>query len=121
MDIFYPIQIFANWLTYTVFGLVSNTLLAGAINFFIFDTIKIFILLSVIIFIVSIVRSYLPPEKIRSILSHKNNYSGKYYCFGFGNNYSILFLFGNTFVFGICAVWCAVGCDFFFSGCFTND
>lgn len=76
MDIFYPIQLFANWLTYTVFDLVPNTLLAGAINFFIFDTIKIYILLSVIIFLVSIVRSYLPPEKIRTILSHKNNYTG---------------------------------------------
>lgn len=76
MDIFYPIQLFANWLTYTVFGLVPNTLSAGAINFFIFDTIKIFILLSVIIFLVSIIRSYLPPEKIRTILSHKNNHAG---------------------------------------------
>lgn len=76
MDIFYPIQLFVNWLTYTVFGLAPNILLAGAINFFIFDTIKIFILLSVIIFLVSIIRSYLPPEKIRTILSHKNNYTG---------------------------------------------
>ena len=73
---FYPIQLFADWLTYTVFGIVSKTLLAGAVNFFIFDTIKIFILLSVIIFAVSIIRSYLPPEKIRSILSRKNKYVG---------------------------------------------
>jgi len=76
MDIFYPIQLLADWLTYTVFGIASNTLLGGAVDFFIFDTIKIFILLSVIIFIVSIVRSYLPPEKIRAILSHKNQYTG---------------------------------------------
>ncbi len=76
MDVFYPIQLFANWLTYTVFGLVPNTLLAVAINFFIFDTIKIFILLLVIIFVVSVIRSYWPPEKIRAILSYKNNYVG---------------------------------------------
>jgi hypothetical protein len=76
MDIFYPIQLLADWLTYSVFNIVPKTLLAGAVNFFIFDTIKIFILLSVIIFIVSIVRSYLPPEKIRAILSHKNKYVG---------------------------------------------
>lgn len=73
---FYPIQIFADWLTYKVFGIIPKTLLADAINFFIFDTIKIFILLAVIIFVVSIIRSYLPPEKIRSILSHKNKYVG---------------------------------------------
>ncbi|MEI6296561.1 MAG: permease [bacterium] len=74
MSIFYPIQLFADWLTYSVFGLMPETLFAGAVNFFLFDTIKIFTLLSVIIFTVSIVRSYLPPEKIRNFLSHKNSY-----------------------------------------------
>jgi len=76
MDIFYPIQLLADWLTYAVFNIAPKTLLAGAVNFFIFDTVKIFILLSVIIFVVSIIRSYLPPEKIRLILSHKNKYVG---------------------------------------------
>jgi hypothetical protein len=76
MDIFYPIKLLADWLTYSVFNIVPKTLLAGAVNFFIFDTIKILILLSVIIFAVSIIRSYLPPEKIRAILSHKNKYMG---------------------------------------------
>ena len=76
MNIFYPIQLLADWLTYNVLGITSKTLLAGAVNFFIFDTIKILILLSVIIFIVSIIRSYLPAEKIRAILSHKNKYVG---------------------------------------------
>ena len=53
-----------------------ETLPANAVNFFIYDTIKIFILLSIIIFFVSIIRSFLPPEKIRSILSRKNKYVG---------------------------------------------
>jgi len=65
MDIFYPVKLLADWLA-------PN----AALNFFIYDTIKIFILLSVIIFIVSIIRSFLPPEKIRAILSHKNKYTG---------------------------------------------
>lgn len=76
MSIFYPVQLLADWLTYIVFRITPKTLLGDAVNFFIFDTIKIFILLSVIIFIVSIIRSYLPPEKIRTILSHKNKYVG---------------------------------------------
>ena len=76
MNIFYPIQLLADWLTFSVFNITPQTLLAGAVNFFIFDTIKILILLSVIIFAVSIIRSYLPPEKIRAILSHKNKYVG---------------------------------------------
>lgn len=73
---FYPIQIFSDWLTYFIFSLEKGTVFAGAINFFIYDTIKIFILLFVIIFVVSIIRSYLPPEKIRGILSRKNKYVG---------------------------------------------
>ena len=76
MDIFYPLQKLADWFTYQVFGIAQNSLLGGSINFFIFDTLKIFILLLVIIYIVSIIRTYLPPEKIRSILSHKNKYIG---------------------------------------------
>ena len=76
MNIFYPIQFFADWLTSFIFEFASDTLIAKAFNFFIFDSIKILILLFVIIFIVSIIRSYLPPEKIRTILSRKNKYVG---------------------------------------------
>ncbi len=71
MDIFFPVQLFADWLTYTVLTLAKGSVLAGAINFFIFDSIKIFLLLSVIIFVVSIIRSYLPPEKTKKWLSNR--------------------------------------------------
>jgi hypothetical protein len=84
MNIFFPVQWFANWLTYSVFHLAPNSLLAGAVNFFIFDTLKIFILLAVIIFAVSVIRSFLPPEKIRAILSHKNQYTGNVIAAGLG-------------------------------------
>ncbi|MFA5075609.1 MAG: permease [Candidatus Babeliales bacterium] len=58
--------------------------MAEAINFFIFDTIKIFILLAVIIFIVSILRSFIPPKKIRKILSHKYQFTGNFLAAAFG-------------------------------------
>lgn len=76
MSLFYPIQLFADWLTYDVFGIDSRTLLADAVNFFIYDVIKIFILLTVIVFIISLLRSYVPPEKIRVILSRKKRFWG---------------------------------------------
>jgi uncharacterized protein len=76
MNIFYPIQFFADWLTYAVFKIVHETFLASAVNFFIYDTIKILLLLTVIIFTVSLIRSFLPPEKIRKILSGDKKYSG---------------------------------------------
>jgi uncharacterized protein len=70
------IKLFADWLTYSIFNIAPGTLLAEAVDFFIYDTIKIFLLLIVIIFTVSIVRSFLPPEKIRNILSGGKKYSG---------------------------------------------
>ncbi len=76
MNIFYPIAIFADWLTFSVFRIAPETLLASAVDFFIFDTIKIVLLLFVVIFAVSLIRSFLPPEKIRNILSHEKKYVG---------------------------------------------
>jgi hypothetical protein len=76
MSIFYPIQLFSDYLTYSLFKIIPNSLLGNAVNFFIYDTIKILILLTIIIFIVSLIRSYLPPERIRKILSSKNKYIG---------------------------------------------
>ena len=76
MDIFHPVKLLSDWLTFSVFSIASDTLLANAVNFFIYDTIKIFVLLSVIIFVVSIIRSFLPPEKIRNIVSKQNRYTG---------------------------------------------
>lgn len=38
-------QVFANWLVYDVFGIAKNSKAGSALNFFVFDTIKIFILL----------------------------------------------------------------------------
>jgi uncharacterized protein len=70
------IKLFADWMTYSVFKLNGKTLLAGAVNFFIYDTMKIFLLLAVIIFIVSMIRSFFPPERTRAILTGKGKYTG---------------------------------------------
>ncbi len=73
---FYPLELLAKWLTYSVFQIAPGSVLGGAVTFFIFDTLKIFILLFVIIFIVSFVRTYLPPEKVRLFLARKNKLTG---------------------------------------------
>jgi len=54
----------------------DNPRLDEAVNFFVYDTIKIFLLLAVIIFAVSIIRSFFPPEKIKKILSHNKRFTG---------------------------------------------
>ena len=51
-----------------VFGLNIETRLGGSIHFFIYDVIKIFILLSVLIFGISYIQSFFPPERTRKIL-----------------------------------------------------
>lgn len=70
------LKAFADYLTYSIFNLDRGTRIAEAVDFFIYDTIKIFLLLSVIIFLVSIIRSYFPPERTRKILSHKKEFIG---------------------------------------------
>lgn len=70
MGIFYPLQWLANFLTFSVFKLSKETVLGVSVNFFIYDVIKIFILLCTIIFAFAVIRSYLPPEKIKRVLTH---------------------------------------------------
>jgi uncharacterized protein len=67
---------FVHYLVYGLFGMVQGTRLSGALEFFIYDSIKIFLLLSVIIFAVSVIRSYFPPERTKRILSHKREFIG---------------------------------------------
>ena len=49
-------------------GLDINDRVGGSIQFFIYDTIKIFILLTLLIFIISYIQSYFPPERTKRIL-----------------------------------------------------
>lgn len=51
-----------------VFRLSMNTRIGESVHFFIYDTIKIFILLSIMIFIISYIQSYFPPERTKKIL-----------------------------------------------------
>lgn len=62
-------KILVDWLVYGLLGLSAQSHLAAALNFFIYDTVKIFFLLAVIIFAVAIIRSFFPPEQTKQILS----------------------------------------------------
>lgn len=53
-----------------VFGLDTSDRLGGSIHFFIYDVIKIFILLSILIFAISYIQSFFPPERTRKILGN---------------------------------------------------
>ena len=63
-------------LVYGYFGLEETSKIGSAIHFFIYDTIKIFILLVSIIYLVSLFRTYFPVEKVRAYLQGKHKLVG---------------------------------------------
>lgn len=67
-------QASVNYLINDVFGLQGH--LASAINFFIYDTIKIWFLLLVIIFVVSYLRTHFNTEYVRAYLQGKSQFTG---------------------------------------------
>ena len=67
---------FADYVTYDFLHLNRGSHFAESLNFFIYDVPKIYFLLIVIVFFVAFIRTFLPPERIRKILSHKNEFIG---------------------------------------------
>ena len=80
MDIFKPIQLFADFVTYRLFDIAVYSYLGDTINFFIYDVIKIGLLLLVINYFMAIVRYYFPMEKVRDMLT-KRRWFGLDYLF----------------------------------------
>lgn len=72
-----------DWLIYNVFSLAHGSKVADALNFFVFDTIKIFILLGVITLIMGIINSYFPIEKVRNFLTKRKWYGLDYFLASF--------------------------------------
>lgn len=72
------IQHFADWLIYSIFGLEFETKLGTALNFFVYDTLKILILLFIIVFLMGIVNAYFPIEKLKDYLHRKKLYGLEY-------------------------------------------
>ena len=70
------LQAFTDLIAYRLAGLQPDSHLGAALDFFVYDTIKIFLMLAVIIFLVSLIRSFFPPERTKKILSHKREFVG---------------------------------------------
>jgi len=71
MDIFYPIQLLANTVVENWLGLANDSYFGSAINFFIYDTIKIGILLVFINYLMAVTRYYFPTDKVRNLLTKR--------------------------------------------------
>jgi len=66
----------ADWIAFTLFGLVPDSKSGGAVHFFIEDTTKIFFLLIVMIYFIALIRASLNVEKVRDYLAGKNRFIG---------------------------------------------
>lgn len=66
----------AGYLVSKFFNISLDTKLGGALQFFIYDTIKIFILLGVLIFGISYIQSFFPPERTKKLLGRFNGITG---------------------------------------------
>lgn len=66
----------AKWFTRTLCGLPENSRLGSALEFFMYETPKVLLLLALIVFIVGIVRTFFPPERTRRLLSGRSEFTG---------------------------------------------
>lgn len=72
------LQKFSDWLIYDVLGLTLKSHLGEALNFFVYDTVKILILLFLVTFLMGIVNSYFPIDRVKNFLSRNELYGGEY-------------------------------------------
>jgi len=70
------LKAFADWFVFSIIGLAPGSRSGEALDFFVYDTFKIFLLLATIVYVVAVIRSYFSPERTRRILSHKREYVG---------------------------------------------
>ncbi|HFC00570.1 MAG TPA: permease [Phaeodactylibacter sp.] len=79
MNIFYPFEWLANYITFDIFNLNAGTHLADALHFFIYDSLKIVALILAITHFMSLLRYYLPVEKLRDFLVKHKFYGLDYF------------------------------------------
>lgn len=72
------IQNFADWLVFSIIGLDNETAFGSAVNFFVYDSIKILLLLFLISALMGIVNAYFPVERSRNYLSSHRLYGLQY-------------------------------------------
>lgn len=74
----------SDYLTFDAFGLSAGTHMGEAVNFFLYDTPKILMLLILIVFFIGIIRTFITPEKTKRVIAGKNEYAGNSLAAGLG-------------------------------------
>ena len=76
------LQVIVSWIVRSVFGIGSESRLSGALNFFIYDSVKILLLLFVMIAVIGFSRTFLSQAMVRKWLAGRR---------GVGNIFASLF------------------------------
>lgn len=74
--LYFNLQDLTDLIIYKLFGLAGEYRLTKALHFFIFEVPKVLMLLTLIVFVVGIIRSYFSPEKTRKALEGKPLFIG---------------------------------------------
>ena len=74
--IYSQLRPFSNFFTYDLIGLEKGSHLAGSIQFFVYDSIKVMMLLTLIVFIIGIVRTFFTPARTRKYLAGERESAG---------------------------------------------
>jgi len=74
--VYSQLQTAASWLTFAALRLVPRTRMASAVEFFLYETPKVLMLLILVVFGVGIVRSFFTPERTRRVLAGKHEATG---------------------------------------------
>jgi len=64
-------QWLGDWVAFQLLGLEDSSHLGGAVQFFVMDVVKIFVLLLLIIYVMGLLRAFMTPEKIRDTVRGK--------------------------------------------------
>jgi len=67
---------FAKWVTYSLFSLSPGTHLTSALEFFLYEAPKVLMLLTLVVFVVGVFRSFFTPERARGFLAGKREFAG---------------------------------------------
>jgi uncharacterized membrane protein YraQ (UPF0718 family) len=74
--IYHHLAAFSRFVTYRLCGLTEGQRLGSSVEFFFYDTPKVLMLLLLVVFVVGVIRSFFTPQRTRTLLAGKNEFSG---------------------------------------------
>lgn len=84
VGLYLSLEPLATWVTYSLLGLARGRHLGQAVEFFVFETPKVLLLLTAVVFGVGVIRSFFTPERTRRILSGRRESVGNVLAAGLG-------------------------------------